>query len=507
SITFGKSSNNGWGAYNMLWASHTLMILFGALEVPGSHIGSRALLTGGDLQPGEDGFLYYKVHPTDKANWKWPPETRCGHTTITPLSGDMPYLSVVMGASPLSWINMTDPLDKWPATDPPDLYFTYKSNPVMGNWEPERIMRGMEKMFVVKFAYELDETSEFSDILLPDSIDLESTQVMARGGAIVTFFEYLLDHIGFVARSPAIDPPFNTKEMTDICTELADRSGMLAEYNQIINMGGAFFGVALKEEYHLDPKKKYTATEIYDRIAKSFTEGNCDLEWFKEHGGTFKPFPKTEGMLLSPMPGAWMRPFWLHKQMVEKGLRYQLPYQEKLMRTSRELKRRLNEKEIHWWDKQTEPYKEGIPDWEDVFAEIFDTGPEYDLWAIATRSAQSVGGSASLPITRELTEKITGHRHVLINKKAAGKRGIKDDDEIWIESAYKKKIKARAKLIEGVHIETIVFVGQLGRYTTPTMKDSAEEVNNINFLIPIDIKLTDETGAQSDHVRVKVYKA
>jgi len=50
-----------------------------------------------------------------------------------------------------------------------------------------------------------------------------------------------------------------------------------------------------------------------------------------------------------------------------KGLRFELPYQERLWRVGTELGRRLHEHDMHWWDKQLTEYQ-ALPVWKDFAA-------------------------------------------------------------------------------------------------------------------------------------------
>ncbi|NIN98330.1 MAG: hypothetical protein GTO49_25785, partial [Anaerolineae bacterium] len=81
-------------------------------------------------------------------------------------------------------------------------------------------------------------------------------------------------------------------------TELAERLGLLAEYNEAINHGG-FLGIALKgTPYELEPNRKYTREELHERFCRvaslRLTKGQAEygLDWFREHGALVVPFPK-----------------------------------------------------------------------------------------------------------------------------------------------------------------------------------------------------------------------
>jgi hypothetical protein len=48
--------------------------------------------------------------------------------------------------------------------------------------------------------------------------------------------------------------------------------------------------------------------------------------------------------------------WYLYAAIEDAGLRFELPYQERLMRVGKQLGRRLHEHGISWWDEQLEEY-------------------------------------------------------------------------------------------------------------------------------------------------------
>ena len=79
------------------------------------------------------------------------------------------------------------------------------------------------------------------------------------------------------------------------------------------------------------------------------------LDWWKEHGLATKPFPRRDWYLLPTL--------------AEQGLRFELPYQERLLRVGAELGRRLHEHDMHWWDNQLKEYQ-ALPAWKDFPARV-----------------------------------------------------------------------------------------------------------------------------------------
>src|SRR5207302_3737259 len=74
----------------------------------------------------------------------------------------------------------------------------------------------------------------------------------------------------------------------------------------------------------LDASTPHTSAEIWDRACRAATlalskgREERDLAWFSEHGVYLVPFSRLN--------------WYLHPEMLRKGLRYELPYQERLKR-------------------------------------------------------------------------------------------------------------------------------------------------------------------------------
>ncbi len=506
-IALGKTQNNGWGSMQCVWAAHVLQMLVGSLEVPGGHLGTRVLFSGPPRRTA-DGFLEYPFNPTDKENWRFPPGRRDGVPSLCPLTG--PFL----GPMHLGWKWTVDPPPHWPAPSVPDILITYKVNPVISQFDTPTIVEVLRRIpFHVAFAYTLDETAWFADLVLPEDGDLEALQVFPIGAT--TFMENFWEHVGLAIKQPAVPRANNTRNITDIATDLAEKLGMLAAYNEALNHG-AFLGFVLKDTPHeLQPDKKYTAEEIYDRICKvatyNLSRGSEEfgLEWFKEKGAFFVPFPKVgPGISLGPI---YMRPWYLYPYMRQSGIRFELPYQERLKRIGEELQARISEAKIDWWQAQAHEYQ-ALPKWhststiiDDVIAKRYGKNPnDYPFWLLATRSMQYAWGSnIAVPQMHEVAERVLGHTWVQMSTQAGRLLGIKDGDEVWIESAY-GKARGRVKLREGIRADVVLTTQMYGHVKTPFAKDL--RLPNLNQIAPALVELTDETGGSKDHVKVKVYK-
>jgi phenylacetyl-CoA:acceptor oxidoreductase len=210
-----------------------------------------------------------------------------------------------------------------------------------------------------------------------------------------------------------------------------------------------------------------------------------------------QPFPRSRWYLLPTLE--------------RQGLRFELPYQERLRRVGIELGRRLHEHGMRWWDRQLEeyqalpPYKDFPGLWEEAVTQAGGRPEDHPFWLLTTRSMQYAwGGNAGVQMIREVAENIAGHRGVIVNPRSAAALGIADGDAIEI-STPKRSVRGRAVLRQGIRPDTLLLVGQFDHWATPLARDFG--MPSLNTLASMSIDLTDATGSSADIVRVRLAKA
>ena len=508
SVTLGKTVNNGWGAFDCCWSRTVMAVLVGALEVPGGTLGTTVRINRPhedrlqSVRPGEDGFMVHGLNPTDPERWVRRPANRNAHRTLVPLAGNGPW-SQALGPTHLAWMWQKEAPEKLMTPAFPELWFTFRTNPAIAFWDTRGLTQTIARFpFMVSFANTVDATNWMADILLPEATDLESLQLIRLGRT--KYIEQYWDHQGFILRQPVVDPRGDTRDFTWISTELARRVGILEEYNSAINRGAGT--IRLKTEHYdfsLDPSVPHSVEEIWDAGCKAasaeLSEGKeiHGLAWFKENGFYSKP---------------WSRRGWyLYPKLVEQNLRFELPYQERLTRSGRELERRLHEQGIHWWDEQLTEYQ-FLPSWHDMPGKweraLINQGarPEdFPFWLLTTKSMQfHAGGNASIQLMNELSENIRGHRGVVMNTRTAARLGIEDGDEVEVVSTV-RTTRGPAIVNQGIRPDTLLIVGQFDYWATPYAKDL--KAPSLNTVAPMSLELTDATGSGSDVVRVALRKA
>ncbi|MCW8969852.1 MAG: molybdopterin-dependent oxidoreductase, partial [Rhodospirillales bacterium] len=418
-IALGKTVNSGWGGFDCCWARTLLACLVGALEVPGGTLGTTVRLNRpattrqASVIANADGFMHYPMNPTDKENWLAQPDVRNANRTLVPLGANSPW-SVALGPTHLAWMQQQKGPDHWPQATPPDVWMVFRTNPAISFWDTRQVSQVMAKFpFTVCFAYTVDETNWMADVLLPDCTDIEAYQLIRVGGT--KFIEQFWDSQGFAFRQPAIKPQGDARDMTWISTELAKRTGRLEAYNSSINRGAA--GVPLSGEnydFNLPVDTPHSVEDIWDASCRAasaeITDGaeSHGLEWWKENGYRLKPFSRIK--------------WYLFAEMEDKGIRFEMPYQEQLFRIGKQLGRRLHEQGISWWDEQLEEY-DPLPEWKDfpglwekALERNFDVDIEsYPFWLVTTRSMQYAwGNNAAIQMIREVAENVKGHGGVVM---------------------------------------------------------------------------------------------
>ncbi|MCC7166616.1 MAG: molybdopterin-dependent oxidoreductase [Rhodospirillales bacterium] len=507
SVQLGKTVNNGWGGYDTCWSRTMLAVLIGGLETPGGTLGTTVRLNRpadnkqASAKPGPDGFMDYPMNPTDKENWIGVPQVRNANRTLIPLVANSPW-SQALGPTHLAWLFQQETPPEWPQMQPPDLWFVYRTNPAISFWDTPTISAVMAKFtFTVCFAFTRDETNHMADILLPDCTDMEGLQLIRIGGT--KYVEQFWHHQGVALRQPVVPPMEGARDFTWVSTELARRTGLLASYNTYISRGAA--GVPLRGpnyDYTLAPDVAYSHEDIWDRSCKAasmeISDGKeeRDLAWFKENGFLVKSFSQLD--------------WYLYPTMVERNMRFELPYQERLKRIGLELGNRLHEKNIHWWDAQLEEYA-ALPEWQDfpakwenVVVKMGGTPEEYPFWLLTSRSMQfSWGNNVAIQMIREMARNMRGVGGVLMNATRAKEMGIAEGDLVEVRSPL-RATKGRVALAQGIRPDTLLIIAQFDHWATPFAKDF--ESPSLNTVMPISLDLTDSTGSGADVTRVAIKK-
>ncbi len=357
----------------------------------------------------------------------------------------------------------------------------WRINSLVSTQDPKMTAQALAKIpFYVDITLWLDESDDFADLVLPDVHWLERLSAFN----MTWFFE------GINLQQPVVAPMYKSMSGPEIYFELAKRleiftgpMGMMA----MANMGLDCWG----EPWIIDINKECTYEEYVDAICKGLY--GKDLAWFKEHG---------HNMQLIPPDRFYYRWGWNQ---------YRLPfYWYKLKAQGDELRENLErdkvgEKtnlDVNYLCQQFEP----IPVWYPALIH-HQEDPKYDLYAVSGRAA--ISHHSSLPATNpwliEIAERDPFILRILINHETARKKGLKDDELVWVESRA-GRVKGRLKLTECVHREVLGFYGPLGHWMKHELAEG--KGSHHGSLLPMDMKtLAPVVPALEAAARVMVYKA
>ncbi len=422
-VSLGKTVNNGWGGYECVWARTTLAALVGGLEVPGGTLGTTVRLNWrhsdrlASVTPGPDGLMAFTFNPTDKAQWSPNPNIRNAYRTMVPLAGNGAW-SQALGPTHFSWMFLDDTPKGLPRVTLPDVWFVYRTNPgdlVLGHGCARREDGAPAVRRRVRLHARRDQSLRRRAAAGRD----RSRKPAADPDRRLEIRRAVLGPRRLALRQPAVAVRGEARDFTDIATELAQRTGLLAKYNAAINRGAA--GMPLKNAHW-----RFRARPR----ARAFARGYLGRRLPRRERGVDRR-PRAERPRL--VEGAWPRHQTVpaHRlvslpALAEQGLRFELPYQERLKRVGAELGSRLHEHDMHWWDKQLPEYQAlpvckdfGAP-WVAALRKAGGKPHDYPFWLLTARSMQYAwGGNVGMQLIKEVADNVAGHRGVIMNTRAA----------------------------------------------------------------------------------------
>lgn len=313
----------------------------------------------------------------------------------------------------------------------PEIMFVSRENAVKNTYSPSDLIRGLSKIpFIVTFNVELDETANsLADIVLPDLHHLERLGEAVYGR---------IDEPGFwYGAKPVVKPPFeppwdNLVSNAEILLILAEKAGFLTDTYHILNTMWKLKGT----QYELDTSKKYSYEELIDRRLKSLLGPDKGIDWLmSDEGGLIVGHASVEE---------------LYRGAFRKA-RIHL-YNEFMIGAKKDLEKTLGELGFDWWD--TSDYQP-IPDWKPCTS-YTERDSEYNLFMINYKipvMAHSVGRSN--PIAMQLVAKRKHLDSLLLNPNTAGRLGISEGDEVWVEDKHGHQQKSIASLSERIHPEVV----------------------------------------------------
>jgi anaerobic selenocysteine-containing dehydrogenase len=392
--------------------------------------------------------------------------------------------------------------------DPKEYYIDYSikgllvhgSNPIVNGCNPRYVLAAMEKLsFIVSIACHCDEPTQLADIVLPEDTCLEATNMYRRfrDEKVCTDASRGL-YVTLVKRA-VVDRVYNTRNANDIYMDLAKRLGILPAVLTSANRGllrGDSGG--LGQKYALDTAKVYSWDEMLERKIKN--------DWGDNAG--FQDFARTAA---KPERLPTVKESYNYFHAPENAVR--LPfYHGRLARNWASLKKNLDAAGavLPYQDMEdVARHYSGFAMWtEPPNYRQDDRFPFYVVQYKDHFTNQNTLDRVENPWLHDILDHtVLDSKRVLIPTTAAKKLGIREGDEVWVESEDGGKTRGKVHLSELIHPECIGVPGNYGR-SALLMNPRAREGPNFNVLRSPDEAFCDPIQGQPElSPRVTVYRA
>jgi anaerobic selenocysteine-containing dehydrogenase len=369
--------------------------------------------------------------------------------------------------------------------------FFYNSNPLFSNQHIEGFSQAMGKIpFVVSFSPYMDDTTQKSDLILPDHTYLEKWQ----SNITYTFQGFPVVGMG----KPVAAPRYNTRNTGDVIIEIAKSMG-----NPLVTA----FTWKDSQDALSDSMKKLYGMNRGDLFAPELDEALLrELARRGWRGSGYKNFEEFwEGI---QEKGGWWDPAYSHEEL---GGVFRTP-SRKFEFYSQTLKQHLEKRGNDLQALKASGIEARgdqlfLPHWESKLNASPDSEKDYPFHLkIFTPLVFAGAIHANNPYIQNISRYYTKHKWnswVEISPRAAEKLGIRDNDWVWVESPL-QKLKFRAKLTPGAMPQVVNIPMGLG-HKAPGRWTKGIGENAGRLMTHHTEPFTGEP--MMNKTRVKVYKA
>ncbi|MBI4528911.1 MAG: hypothetical protein HY695_34370 [Deltaproteobacteria bacterium] len=452
-----------------------LPLMIGAVDVPGGLINSAAAGPNWFPKEGPDGLLV-PGNPFTNTHLAPVPPRKVKQPESLELVELFP---VSVYARTMLWLGVLYP-EKFGLTYGPEVFIQCRTNLMATSGDPEVMAEALRRVpFMVSFADQHNETTEFADLLLPDAHALERL-VPVVFNPYVHYNNAPLpeDEWCFNFQQPVVPPTGQSRYWIEVLLEAAERLGIQADLYRTFNAAAHLAGA-----HRLDPSRKYSWEEICDRWLKSYCAEEHGLSYFRERG-----YCK-----LGKRTAEQSYPRLFHKGRIPL-------YLEHFIDAGEDVKKFTAERNIPWDTSDYIP----LAEWRPCPAQK-ESPAEYDLFVVNHKVPfLTLSITSENPWLMELAHCNAKVFPVGMNAATARRKGIAEGDEIAIETPSGKTVRAIVRLTEGVHPECLAVPSILGRWVTSSDRARGKGVH-FNSLLEYTVDRLDTLSAALDAcVKVKV---
>ena len=445
-----------------------LNVLVGAVDVPGGLLNGAAAGPFWFPEEGVDGL----IRTTN-------PFTRHMKPVVPPAKVKDPETLELVELFPLAvyarvmmFLGVLD-RERYGVPYEPKMMIQCRTNILSTAADPGLMAESVKRIpFFVSFSDHHNETSEFADILLPDSHFLERLTPFAHN----PFMQYR--HVPepgegwtFNFQQPVVEPAGEARYWVEVLWEIAERMGIQGDVYSAFNAI-----VQLEEPHRLDPNHTYTWEEVADIWAKARCGEEHGLEYFQEHGYA-ELYRRT---------ARESYPRIFHKGRIPFYLEY-------FIEAGEDVKQFTQSRGIEWDTSDYVP----LIQWRPCPAYEHDH-PEYDLFVVNHKVAfLTFTFTAENPWLMDIAERNSKIFNVGVHPDTARRKGLREGQRVVLETESGRRQEALLRVTEGVHPQVLSVPGILGRWVTGNPQSIGKGVH-FNSLIKYSFDQIDTVSAALD---------
>ena len=464
------------------WAAALIALTVGAVDVPGGHCGTEATGPWGLPIAGKDGIITH-TNPFREMGFSMPPRPAYFDPNDPTLQRMFP---ATIGTSSMVGVTVRIP-EKFNMTHKPEILFCSRSNPVKGTGKPEQIAEILRKIpFQVSFVQHHEETSQFADIILPDTHYLERLIPFSRDPYSNFIGAPSPDDLrwDFAIQQPVIKPIGESRNWIEVLWDLAHRAGIAEDLYSVINIS-----LQLKPGLKLERGKRYTFREFSDAWIKSWCGTEFGLDYFEENGWA----PSSEERTVKDR----------YPRIFHDG---RIPlYLEHWIDAGNQIQQIVTDQELEWGD---------LSDYSPLvsFKECWasnEGGDDFPLYLVSTKLGFLTLNTSSIknPHLQEIASAAGEAYKIGIHPDIANRLSIENGDIVEIEGASGRKTLSTARITRDVHPKVIMAPGNVVHLFTKNSKKEIAQGIHLNSFIPFQLERMDMvSGALDACVKVKIRK-